>query len=279
MKWLSLKFLMVASGVMAATIGCATSEQGPFSGHGLGALVLGAVGEETPSARVGADYGTGIGYVIGNEADKEKARQMTLARANSHQEVGPLGGTKWKLVELVPLEFVPPFTAKVFDFGSGGHLYTTTAYPDGKVDLTDEIYRVVGDTLIINRPGYIINAKFEIRDNQMNVHAQEFKATLVPFSPTNLTQGDFRCDDISFKEADADMWVEGTIENRSGADYEYVVLYLPIYDLAENVIGSSSFMLHDFGNSAKQPFRTLVLGGNKSKMASFKLEYSVGQKK
>ncbi len=63
-------------------------------------------------------------------------------------------------------------------FGPKGHVTTTTTYPNGIVEIAKESYRVVGSTLIINKPGYLINAKFGITGGEMIVDAQDFSAVL-----------------------------------------------------------------------------------------------------
>ena len=55
---------------------------------------------------------------------------------------------------------------------------TTTTNLDGSVDITDERYRVVGDTLIVNKPGYLINARFGIVGDELIVSAEDFRAVL-----------------------------------------------------------------------------------------------------
>ena len=57
-------------------------------------------------------------------------------------------------------------------------MVTTTTRPDGKVEMSEETYRVVGDTLIVNKPGYLINAKYRITGDEMIVSAQDFSAVL-----------------------------------------------------------------------------------------------------
>jgi hypothetical protein len=54
----------------------------------------------------------------------------------------------------------------------------TTTLQDGSVDVYNEHYRVVGQTLIINRPGYIINAKYGLEEGQLIVDAEDFRAVL-----------------------------------------------------------------------------------------------------
>jgi hypothetical protein len=162
--------------------GCQTSAQtGALGGAGIGALAGQAIGGSTGATLIGAGVGAGIGYMIGNEKDKEKAETMSAAsRANDydHTEVGPLGGTRWMMVSLAPRDFVPPYTSKIIDFRPDGHVITTTTRPDGSVMESNESYRVVGDTLIVNKPGYLINARFSVQGNQLVVSAEEFRAVL-----------------------------------------------------------------------------------------------------
>ena len=55
---------------------------------------------------------------------------------------------------------------------------TTTTYPDGTIDVAKGYYRVVGDTLIVNKPGYLLNAEYGIFDDQLIVDAEEVRAAL-----------------------------------------------------------------------------------------------------
>ncbi len=57
-------------------------------------------------------------------------------------------------------------------------MITTTTNPDGSVDIFDERYRVVGSALIVNKPGYMINAQFGISGDEMIVSAEKFRAVL-----------------------------------------------------------------------------------------------------
>jgi hypothetical protein len=168
--------------VLSLALGCATQGQtGALAGGGIGALAGQAIGGSTEATLIGAAVGTGIGYIIGNEADKKKAQQMsqtTQATNYDHTEVGPLANTRWKVVSLNPRNIAPAFASKIIEFDSTGHVTTTTTYPDGRVEVFKETYRVVGDTLIINKPGYIVNAKFSISGDQMVADAQDFSAVL-----------------------------------------------------------------------------------------------------
>lgn len=167
---------------LAVAGGCQTSAQtGALAGSGIGALAGQAIGGNTTSTLVGAAVGAGVGYVIGNEKDKKKAAEMTQsspAPAHPHSEVGPLGGTRWNLVSLEPRSVAKPYLSKTLEFRRDGRVITTTTREDRSVEVFDESYRVVEDTLIINKPGYLVNAKFSIADDQMVVSAQEFRAVL-----------------------------------------------------------------------------------------------------
>jgi hypothetical protein len=162
--------------------GCATrAGTGALAGGGIGALAGQAIGHSTGATLIGAAVGTGVGYIVGNEMDKKKAQEMSQAsKANNydHSEVGPLGGTRWQVVSIAPRNRVPTFTSKIVEFGPRGHVTTTTTYPNGKVEVFNETYRVVGDTLIVNKPGYLINAKYAVKGNEMVVDAQDFSAVL-----------------------------------------------------------------------------------------------------
>jgi hypothetical protein len=119
--------------------------------------------------------------MIGNEQDKKHAKEMSHAQSTStptHNEVGQLGGTRWSLVSLNPKDKVPPYTSKIVEFKPNGRVITTTTKPDGQVEVSDETYRVVSNTLIINKPGYLINARFGVSGDQLTVIAEDFSAVL-----------------------------------------------------------------------------------------------------
>ena len=162
--------------------GCQTGGQtGALAGGGIGALAGQAIGGNTEATLIGAAVGTGVGYIIGNEADKKKAAGMSRAASTSpptHSEVGALGGTRWRLVSLNPKDIAPPYQSKVLEFRPDGRVITTTTKPSGDVEVYDESYRVVGDTLIVNKPGYLVNARFQLSTRQLVVNAEEFSAVL-----------------------------------------------------------------------------------------------------
>ena len=159
--------------------GCATKRQtGALAGSGIGALAGQVIGGNTAATLIGAGVGAGVGYLIGNEMDKKKSQEMTQAGHGYRADTKPLGGTKWEVISVTPSDITSEYTSKVLEFGRGGYVVTTTTKPDGKVQVSEENYRVVGDTLIINQPGYLVNAKYRIAGNEMIMDAQNFKATL-----------------------------------------------------------------------------------------------------
>lgn len=154
-----------------------------------------AIGGNTTSTLIGAGVGTGIGYIIGNEMDKSRAAAMTQAQSApasaggaapggattvnfTNNEVGPLGGTRWLLVSVNPRDAAPPHASMLVEFRTNGRVLTTTTTADGQVLSADECFRVVGDTLIINQPGYLINARFQVANDQLILSADRFSAVL-----------------------------------------------------------------------------------------------------
>ncbi|MCH7545964.1 MAG: glycine zipper 2TM domain-containing protein [Planctomycetes bacterium] len=178
--------------------GCETSGQtGALAGAGIGALAGQAIGGDTKGTLIGTAIGTGVGYVIGNEADKKAARERDRSQSRRARrqepyqrseparsvEVGVLSGTRWQVVSLAPEDSAAPFTSKIMEFRPYGRVITTTTRPDGTVDVTDDRYRVVGSTLIMNRPDHIINAKFAIEGDEMIIDSDDVRMVLKRLRP------------------------------------------------------------------------------------------------
>jgi hypothetical protein len=152
--------------------GCESRAQtGGLAGAGIGALAGQAIGGSTSATLIGAGIGAGAGYIIGNEQDKKAAKTYDMNKST------PLTGTKWKIIRLVDPE-APEYTAIFAEFKSNGELVTTIHEPGGTQTVTEERYRIVGDTLIINKPGYIINAKYKVSGKQLTIDCLEFHAVL-----------------------------------------------------------------------------------------------------
>lgn len=156
--------------------GCATKGRtGALAGGGVGAIIGQAVGRDTEATLIGAAVGTGVGYIIGNEMDKKDAKALEAQGVPPTN--APLAGTSWRVTNLVRDEPLP-HRSLVVEFRSDGRVITTRTLPDGTVERADEAYRVVGTTLIVNKPGYLVNAKYRIDGREMIVEAPKFRAVL-----------------------------------------------------------------------------------------------------
>ena len=171
---ISLCLLLTLAGCLTTT-----AQKGTVAGAGAGALAGQIIGGNTTSTLIGTGVGMGLGYIIGNEVDKKKATEKSLQTRGSnyaHNETGNLGGTRWKEISINPKPEGPERVSAVVEFKKDGHLVTTTTYTDGTVDVDEERYRVVGNTLIINHPGYLINAKYAIDGNRLILDTEGFSA-------------------------------------------------------------------------------------------------------
>ena len=176
---LSFAFAALLIGALAA---CQNSAQtGALVGTGIGALAGQAIGGDTAGTLIGAGVGAGVGYIIGNEQDKAKAAEMSEASKGSnydHDEDAPLAGTRWRVVEVSIFEEIDAPQPDIVEFRADSRVVTTSKNADGTLDVAEEHYRVVDDTLIINYPGYMINAKYEIKDDELVVVCRQFRVVL-----------------------------------------------------------------------------------------------------
>lgn len=164
--------------VSIAAGGCQTGKgTGTLAGAGVGALIGQAVGGNTQATLIGGAIGAGVGYVIGDQVDQKKAEEMSKS-GDTHNEVAPLGGTRWKLVSVNARQPVKPYLTKIVEFQPNGHVITTTTQQDHSQVVNQESYRVVGDTLIVNKPGYLVNARFRIDQQQLIIDDPGFSAVL-----------------------------------------------------------------------------------------------------
>ena len=144
---------------------------------GLGAIAARSVGHTKQIIEVGPEAGKGIGYVIANEADRARAQAMSDASAGSnysHSELGPLTNTRWRVRSLAPEDAGGERLSMLATFRPSGHLVTRTILPDSTMRLMTERYRVVGDTLIINNDGYLVNAQYRINGETLTIIAGDF---------------------------------------------------------------------------------------------------------
>ncbi len=168
--------LLWLCGLILVPAGCESgdgksSTKTALLGAGIGGLAGQAIGRNTTGTLIGAGVGAGVGYIIGNEKDKKAAQSY------NYSEKTPLTGTAWKVVSLDMPE-KPPYETMTVAFEPDGNVVTTKYEPDGGKTVSSEKYRVVGDTLIINKPGYLINAKYRVTGNEMIVDCEQFHAVL-----------------------------------------------------------------------------------------------------
>ncbi len=169
---LNVGMVMVITCALLWTSSCATRGQtGALTGAGIGALAGGLVnqrGSWGATALLGAGIGAGVGYLIGNEQDKKEAQQRQAVRED---ETRPLGGTAWQLVSITPRP-ERSFKSSVTSFRTDGTAVTTMTNVDGRVEKETEYYRIVGSTLIINKPDYVVNAKFRIDGDRLVIDTE-----------------------------------------------------------------------------------------------------------
>ena len=162
---------------LAIVAGCASMDKaqtGGLAGAGMGALIGQAIGGNTAGTLIGAGVGLGLGYIIGNEADKQDAKQRQTVSAD---ETRLLANTSWKVMSINPRPKTN-FTSIVTSFSPNGTVTTTTTYPDGTAKREVESYRIVGSTLIINKPDYVINSRFKIEGNRMYMDTGEHSVVM-----------------------------------------------------------------------------------------------------
>ena len=147
---------------LAAASGCATKGQtGALAGAGAGALIGGLAnsgGSWGATALIGAGVGAGVGYLIGNEQDKKDAENR---QKSTEAELKPLAGTTWQVISINPKP-EKVYKSIVAKFKRDGYVVTTKTNMEGDIETVTEKYRVVGSTLILNKPDYVQNMQFKI---------------------------------------------------------------------------------------------------------------------
>ena len=173
-RWFGALCVAGALAGLLSTGGCATGAQtGALAGAGIGALAGQLIGGNTAGTLIGAAVGTGVGYLIGNEEDKKRAEAAQRVAA---EETVPLGGTTWQLVSINPRpkDQADSVVSQFFPDGT----VVTKSVDDGKTTTERETYRIVGDTLIINKPGYIVNARFRIKGDELILNTGEYSVVM-----------------------------------------------------------------------------------------------------
>lgn len=168
-KIVSLVCIMGMLFAVSLGAGCATKGQtGAAVGAGTGALIGGLAnmhGSWGATALIGAGVGAGVGYLIGNEEDKKDAQKR---QAISQDETKPLAGTTWQVLSIEPKP-ERPFRSVIVHFRPDGFVITTNTDMNGTVDTVTEQYRIVGSTLIIYKPDYVVNERFRLDGNKLMI--------------------------------------------------------------------------------------------------------------
>ena len=89
------------------------------------------------------------------------------------EDTKPLGNTKWQVTSINPKP-EKAYASMAFFFQPDGSLLETTTYPDGSVKNETFKYRIIGSTMIINKPKEDVNARFRIEGgNQLAIDTGE----------------------------------------------------------------------------------------------------------
>jgi len=141
---------------------------------GVGAIAARNMGRDRMLIQVAPDAGAGIGSLIADEQDQAHAIDLsgrTVHSNYSHGELGPLTNTRWKARSMAPSRAGGDYLMMTVMFRPSGHVVTRTTLPDSTTRLVTERYRVVGDTLIINKDDYLINAQYRIVGEELTISA------------------------------------------------------------------------------------------------------------
>lgn len=142
------------------------------TGTSVGMLVKQGSANDPGTTVTGPGVGTGVGYVIGDSADKQNA---VMAKAVLPAEMEPLADTTWTLMTMDPPSVAPTGTLMV-TFWDDGRAVTTTAL-SGETSTVTEKYRIVGKTLILNKDDYIVNAPYTLAGDQLTINAPGVRMT------------------------------------------------------------------------------------------------------
>ncbi len=77
-----------------------------------------------------------------------------------------MANTTWQIVSITPRP-KKQFQSMVTRFNPNGTATTTKTHTNGKVETDTESYRVVGATLVINKPNYVINSRYRLEGDKL----------------------------------------------------------------------------------------------------------------
>ena len=122
---------------------------------------------------IGAAVGAGVGRVAGNSQDKKDAKKEEQTK----MQRAALTGSQWKIFS-VTADNKPDFDSLTVTFRPDGKVVTSRYESGQAMVFTEEEYRIAGDTLIINKADYTINATYRINGNDLFIECKQFKAVL-----------------------------------------------------------------------------------------------------
>ncbi len=192
--------LAVLAIVGLAGCGSTQAAKGGTGGAAIGAVASGVLGGNMVT---GALVGGGLGYIMGNEADKRAAQQQAEAEraraaasrvtadqstAYQPEKMNPLVGSSWQLIAYETDGETPEWSGAVLTFATNSKATTLIVFPDGETESFVESYRVVDDVLILsgteNGQDYAVPMTMSIADGQMVLVASDFRAVLKELEET-----------------------------------------------------------------------------------------------
>ena len=184
--------------------GCGSTQaaKGGTGGAAIGAVASGVLGGNMVT---GALVGGGLGYIMGNEADKRAAQQqaeaeraraaasrVTADQSTAYQpersQMNPLVGSSWQLIAYDTSGETPEWSGAVLTFATNSKATTLIMFPDGETESFVESYRVVDDVLILSGTedgkDYAVPMTMSIEGGQMVLVASDFRAVLKEIEET-----------------------------------------------------------------------------------------------
>lgn len=108
-----------------------------------------------------ADQEIYYGHMFGEDSTPSKTKSFPA-------NLGPFPNSKWQVLSVVPKPNTQ-FTAMYLAFQPDGNLAITTETADGKINTTFQKYSVVGESMLLSKPGSSTNVRFRVDGGTMHV--------------------------------------------------------------------------------------------------------------
>lgn len=185
--------------LLVANVSAQKSKDYTIGGAALGAITGGILTGKGGGAAVGAIAGGGLGYVIGNDKDKQAAQQQAAreqaarekARVSSDPstaykapEENPFVGSTWQVISLETKEPAPDYASIVVNFSTNSKVTTVAVRKDGEAETKVENYRLVDDVMVLSGKDqetgepYVINAVYSLDEGRLTLVSPEGKVVL-----------------------------------------------------------------------------------------------------